>query len=592
MKILASLTAFYTLIIPIWEKGPLSARNTPPPNNVTFINSTKLEEQFKFFGQIKDPRIRSQIAISLAQSNNPKAVEKLVLMLGTEKDELVKADILSALLALRKTAKCGHRSLMAKLMTSEAPSIRGKAAVLYLDASGDADVVLRMLGKEKSLFVRSLLWKELRAVPNACNDSELRKLLGSEFDENRAGVTAILAGKSKNPDSDQALQKVIGDPSVIVRMALAKALIDNARGAQLLARLSKDTSTSVRGMVATAHSPPKILNTLVNLASDPDSETRRLAILSLGYFKSATAVGAVIKAFSDKDERVRTAAENAIAAIFPDDETKKKIGGELLDNLKSRHSAVTAIGLLNAKEFAEKVEKLLASTTDEDLSRRCVETLGKLGYTKAWRTVAAKANSKSPGVRRAVATALGVFAKKPSFAVLVKLSEDQTTEVAKEALLWMGRIGDTFFAPALLKAAKRITGSPDIRSYACWGLSKVNSTDPRVTQWLRKIVLTKIIRIRGGQMIFDIDYSRASALLACVDMGKAGNANAAATARDILKVVNNTSDETFSTVEISKYLADLFRQIDAYAKGEKATPRPIPTLEPELTVKNIHEKRR
>ena len=589
MKPIASLLVFYTLIIPAWKNGPLDSLNTKSPSRIPFLNSTMVAEQYRLFTQIKDPRIRSCMALDFAKFNNPKAVEKLELMLEAEKNDLVKADILSALLALRNVAKCENRDLLAKLMKSDAPSVRTKAAVLYLAVSSDGDALLHMLGKENSLFVRSFLWKELSGVPDACSDSSLRKLLSSEFDENRAGSAAILATKSKAPDNDQDLLKATGDPSVAVRMALAEALAKKNLGYQLLERLSKDTSVSVRGMVARVCSTPNMLDILDKLAKDPDSETRRLAIVSLGNLKNAKATDTILKAFSDEYKPVRTAAEKAIAAISPDSEAKRKIGDILLSNAKSRYSAVTAIGLLGDKRFAEKIEKILSESSNDDLSRRCVEALRRLDYSGAWKTVAAKANCKSPETRKAVAAALGTFAEKKSFPVLVELSKDDNASVAKEALLWMGRIADPFFSPALLEAAERVEAKPDIRSYACCGLAKVGASDSKTLNWLRKLVLSKIIPTEKDKD-FDVDYVRASALLACVEMSKAGKQKAKATAEDIFKSLG-VGDGTFATTPIRADLGEFVRQIKAYHDEVELKPEPMPLIKPMLTVETAGKKR-
>ena len=335
-----------------------------------------------------------------------------------------------------------------------------------------------------------------------------------------------------------------------------------------------------------------MLDVLVELTKDSDSEVRRLAVLSLGAFKERSAIDAVLKAFSDEALPVRSAAERAIAAISPGKEVLDGIGGALLDSPSSRASAVTALGLLNAVGYSEKITGILRSS-DGDLAKRCVVALGRLKYGQAWREVAAKAGSEDQVMRLEVAKTLGVLGVGESFSVLSKLANDGDWDVMKEALLSMGRIGDSAFVPDLLAAAKRVDKTPcEVRSYACWGLARtVSSFKPGIGRWLSALALKKVVPTDAGKD-YDADCVRSSAVLALIEMGKKSK-KAKAEAESILKEFGG-SEDGFASTYVGVALSDYVRQIKAYLEGKAdgLEPTPVPTTAPMLTVAPIKKRKK
>jgi HEAT repeat protein len=598
MKLIASLLVFYPLIIPLWEKGPLDMEDVTLPDRVSFLNDAGVASQVRLYPQFDTPEVRSAIASDFAKFHNPKAVAKLVVLLASEKNPMVQADILNSLLLSRNVAACGRKDLLWKFAASDNPSVRGKAIVLYLDNGGALDTVLERLVAERSIYVRNVVWDAVSSSKiTKPGDAVLRKLLASEYPENRAGAVAFLGGISGEPDGDSDLAKVVADTSAFARAALAKTLASRkSGGVGLLKRLASDDSAIVRGFVATSSSNPEMLGALVGLAGDHDPETRRLAVISLGSFKSTDAIDTVLKAFSDKELSVRTAAESAIAEIAPGDGILERVGGALLDASASRSSAVSALGLLGAEKYAERIKRVLDASNDDDLSLRCVVALGRLNYKPAWKAVAAKAGCQSPKVRREVAWTLGVLAEKGAFGALSRLSRDDDLDVTKEALRSMGEIGDPVFTPDLMAAAKRVDKTPcDIRSSACWGLARSGSPKPDVLNWLRALALKKIIPSNAGKD-YDADHVRASAILALVELGKR-NAKAKSVAADVLKRFATEGDgdalATLDTTLFGDALKDFARQIKAYMDGNAGDmkPTPMPLTSPILTVEPIKRKK-
>ena len=188
---LGKIFVFIPLLLPVWEKVPFDNLNTEVPGAPFYADSAAIRLQADYYSKNKDARINSRIAVSLALSNNPLAVEVLEGFLQNEKNALVQADILSALYNMRSIGNCKKISLLKGLLKSPNASARAFSAALYMKASNDVAPVCEMLAAENSEFVINFIWPEIASGIDLCRntrDSDIDKFLASENPCQRAGL--------------------------------------------------------------------------------------------------------------------------------------------------------------------------------------------------------------------------------------------------------------------------------------------------------------------------------------------------------------------------------------------------------------------
>ncbi|MFA6569454.1 MAG: HEAT repeat domain-containing protein, partial [Victivallales bacterium] len=524
---LKKLFVFIPLLLPVWEKTPFDSLNTGTPSAPFYAGDAAIKLQADYYSKTRDARLHSKIAVSLALSNNPAAIEALGTMLQNEKNELVQADILSTLYNMGSIGNCRNIPLLKGLLKSRNTSARAFAAALYMKASNDVSPVYEMLAAENSEFVMNFIWSEIASSVEMCRnsrDSDIDKFLVSENACQRAGAVKVAVVKSLEPDNDARLNKILSDRDITVKYALASALALKGKGGNsLLKTLSDDRDVSVRALVASASPCEERLLLHVKLSSDPDEEVRRLACVSLGSYKSMDAVNALILGIGDKSKQIRDASERSLLKIDPDRDVQKRIGDECLSSKGSRAAAVTILGEMGDTRFSPAIHKLLESVNDSeaDLVRRCVTALGSLEYRESCRAVLAKASHSNEEVREAVASTLGKFKMRESYETIVKLSDDAAVSVSSQAIESMGWTADSFFSDKLLAIIKKTVAEypAENRSYACWAIAKINSPSGQTLAQLNDLCMKTVLKVPMTPNTFDMDFVRMSALFALIDMG-------------------------------------------------------------------------
>ncbi|NOY75654.1 MAG: HEAT repeat domain-containing protein [Kiritimatiellaeota bacterium] len=586
MKLIAALVLFYPLIIPVWKNGPLNGDNTMTPETRPFLTEPEVRTQFELFKEIADPSVRSKMVFELVRSNNPAAVPLMTRLLDSEKDPLVKTDLLKAIFNMRKIKACGKTNTIKRFLNDPHPSSRAYAAALMVDNSFDLDSVLAALRKEKSKFVITLAFKELLLTPDAPAENQLLELLESD-DPLLAGETAgVLAASSKNPDEIQALAKIAEDQRLTVRSELAASLAKRKYGGlSLLSTLAKDENSSVRAFVASSTPNAKRLSLYLELSKDIDweVEVRRLAAISLGLLDDPKSIASLRKAIADTSAPVRKAAETSLIALSPSEKVLNGIIANELAEKTSRAAAVTVLGSLKFAPAAPEILKILAESKNDDVTLRSIKALGQLKYNKARAKVMKRAESRNPSIRSAVAKTLGVFAEKKSFNTLLKLSDDKTATVATEAVKAMGVTKSSFFNTRLLRALKQMRSSAEIRSNACWSIAKTGNTPAAALAQLERLALEQVIPAME-MMEYDSDFVRISAVLALVDLGAKSPAAKEKAARALEKLTSESAAGEFEAEIAGDTLKEFARQAKLYMNGEKKIPQtPYPTTKPTLT---------
>ncbi len=593
---LGKIFVFIPLLLPVWEKVPFDNLNTEVPGAPFYADSAAIRLQADYYSKSKDARINSRIAVSLALSNNPVAVEVLEGLLQNERNALVQADILSALYNMRSIGNCKNTSLLKGLLKSRNASARAFAAALYMRASNDVAPVCEMLAAENSEFVINFIWPEIASGIDLCRntrDSDIDKFLDSESPCQRAGAVRVAVMKSQDPDGEPRLNKILSDRDIMVRYALALALALKEKGGDsLLKVLADDKEASIRAMAASACPCDGRLHTHVKLSSDSDEEVRRLACVSLGSYKNMDSINALLPRIGDVAKQVRDAAELALVKINPDKDVQKRIGDECLNSKESRAAAVAILGELNDARFSPEILKLLESADDKesDLIRRCVTSLRNLDYRESCNAVMKKASHSDAGVREAVASALGKFKMKESYETILKLSDDKAVPVSAQAIESMGWTADPFFSDKLLAVIKKTVGEypAENRSYACWSIAKINSPSKQTLAQLNDLCMKTVLTVPMSPNTFDMDFVRISALFAFVDMGRT-NPAAKKMAEDVIAAFmseGKSADQAIAGDTLKEYA----RQAKAYMENENISPVEVKPVAPNFLLEEMKKK--
>lgn len=590
------LFVFIPLLLPVWEKVPFDSVNTAVPEAPSYADSAAVKTQMDYYAKCKDARIRSKIVVAIPLSNNPAAMESLEGLLKGEKNPLVQADILSSLYNMRSLGNCKNIPLLKELMKSQNASCRSFAAALYMKASKDLSPVYETLAAENSEFAINFIWSEIFSSADLCRstrDSDIDKFIGLENAHQRAGAVKVAVSRSQDPDKEPRLNKVLSDKELLVRFALASALSQKEKGGiSLLKTFSADNDVSIRALVASACPCEDRIPVHVKLSSDTDEEVRRLACVSLGSYKNADAINALIARLGDNLKTVRYASEQALIKINPDADVRKKIGDECLSSKEGRAAAVAILGDLKDTRYSPAILKLLESVEDgdSDLQRICIAALGSLEYRESWKTVAAKASHKSAEVREAVAKTLGQFKMKESYETIAKLSDDAAVTVSMQAIEAMGWTADPFFSDKLLAIIKKTTGEypAENRSYACWAIARINSPNKATLSQLNDLCMKMVLKVPQSPNSFDADFVRISALFALVDTGRT-NPAAKKMADDV--IASFAGEAKSADQELAgDILKDYARQAKAYMRNEKITPVEIKPVTPNFLVEELKKK--
>jgi HEAT repeat protein len=593
---LGKIFVFIPLLLPVWEKMPFDSLNTEVPRAPFYADSAAIRLQADYYSKNKDARINSRIAVSLAISNNPVAVEVLEGLLQNEKNTLAQADILSALYNMRGIGNCKKISLLKALLKSPNASARAFAAALYMKASNDVSPVCEMLAAENSEFVIKFIWSEISSSIDLCmntRDSDMDKFQASENHCQRAGAVRVAVIKSQEPDGEARLNKILSDKDIMVRYALASALALKKKGGDsLLKALSDDREVSIRAMVASACPSEGRRRAHVKLSSDSDEEVRRLACVSLGAYKDMDSINALIPRIGDGAKQVRDAAERSLVKINPDKDVQKRIGDECLNSRESRAAAVAVLGELNDARFSPEILKLLQSADDKevDFVRRCVTSLCNLDYRESCNTLMAKASHSDAGVREAVASALGKFKMKDSYETILKLSDDKVVPVSAQAIESMGWTADPFFSDKLLAVIKKTVGEypAENRSYACWSIAKINSPSKQTLSQLNDLCMKTVLTVPMSPNTFDMDFVRISALFALIDMGRT-NPAAKKMAEDIISAFMSEGKSADQAIA-GDILKEYARQAKAYMENEKISPVEVKPEAPNFLLEEMKKK--
>jgi len=589
MTIATELLVYFPLLLGFWRVAPLTTEQAMPPEAPTFLTRVEVLHQEQFFRQLREPEIRSRVALELAGSNNPEAVAALARLAAEETDPGTLADLLTAMDALRHL-KC-RPAISPTWVRHESAPVRARAMALLI-AEGVTAPVLEQLAGERDPFVLRLAWERLAATPEACPPAPLTAGLNHPEALGRAGAATVICRQAADPDDHPGLAAGVTDRAVAVRVVLAAELGRRPNGGrELLRKLAGDPHPSVRCGVADAVAAPGRMELHLRLSADRDGEVRRLACMRLRDYPLATVADALLARLDDPDEAARIAAEDSLIALQPG----KELHDRIIADLARPGTCAAAVKILGALKVAAAIPALrpiLTANGHFELLRRTVVAIGQLGDRESWAAVCALRTHPRYEVRQAVAWTLGRLAVPESYPQLIELSRDQSVPVFNEALTSMGLLGDPVFCDELNTNLREIMppkGHVQRRAAAAWAWAR-NSRLPDETalRLAENICLKKIIPAMGI-MHYDSEYSRASSCFLLVEAARRDPQLRPVAERIVGRLADPNQDRADPMSGLC--LQAFARQAMAYLNDREPVLEPVPLGHVPLSVRPIEPSR-
>lgn len=591
--LILAVAVFYPLMQGYWEKGPLPEELASAPQARTYLDDSELKTQAELYSQLESMTHRAAVIRTIALSNNPEAIRILEGIVRKEKNTVCRDDALKAMIEMCDAGlgAATDTSRLKELFKDPSVTARFSAYSLYLDKTKDTSVILESLTGEDAEFIVEIMVPRLAKMISKCNEQQIVKLADSPAASKRAAAAELLALKDGAPDSNQTLKKLADDKDAFVRCRLAKGLAARKTGgAGLLKKLSADSIAQVRAEASLnvyAADDQGRADILTQMTADPVSSVRLNAVKSLGSAKNSdTVLDSLAKCLADEDNYVRIAAEDSYVSLKPGEGQLKKVSAGL-DSEKSRASVMRVLGLMNAVDFSGKIITELENSKSDMVTKNAVEALGRMKSKNAVSAICAKADSKNPEIRRAVAAALGEIKASESYPALIKMLKDSDSKTVFSAAESMGKIGDKSFAGPLTSLAASYLVPAEQRAAACWAISRLGEgADEKALKQLGTLAATACIPVQMAPPMFDSCYVRASALHALSDLGKSNPSAKKAYDTAVDRIKNPSQKDKEAGIE-TPLLLEYMRQIGLAAAGEKVEPVQVPPVTPDFAVKKL-----
>ena len=225
-------------------------------------------------------------------------------------------------------------------------------------------------------------------------EKQRQRLASAEVEERRDGLMRL--GNLHRPDASRAAVTALGDPSPVVRVAAAHAIVSLPadEAANLLVPLLQDKLEFIRREAAYALGETRsrsAVTPLVDvLATDKEASVRAAAAIALGRIGDPAAASALARVLSD---------------LPGPGKGKKKPKGEIDPFVMT--AAARALGQVHS---AASVDVLIATLSNEsvaaDVRREAAAALGQIGDSSAVPALRAALASGDPYVSEAARSAL------------------------------------------------------------------------------------------------------------------------------------------------------------------------------------------
>lgn len=454
---------------------------------------------------------------------NNDGVEKLTFILNTSCEK----EVLNATIML--LGWYGDASVVTSffpLLADESLIEKVEAAILSLGS--DAEPLLEEALDNENDTVKIVALRNLRYIGSPPKKEKLAAFLQSSnselqfealetaitlSDEAYLGKLHQLLLSESLPVAGKAAEALGNYPFAALKEPLAKMAASGspftrARAALLLCQLRKNVTVSILDL----------------LLDDADPGVKKLALKAAGIQKATAAVPKLAEALDHHDISIKIAAVMAIAEFHTPmmvEEILALIGkDEAFD-----YAAFKALGLMNAKEaenalvaqlekggLSRRLEYVLLETlgiisaasaskticsryltsTDPDIRRLAVETLGQLGDTNSIQAVESAITDSHWSVRVAVLHTLGKLGGIREMPLLLQAIHDPDNMVRKHAIL---ALGEPHFEPAIPALVQQLADM-EMSRYAFIALLKLGRQS---LPWLHRHMLKNYsadIRVR------------------------------------------------------------------------------------------------
>ena len=602
-------SVLFPLINSGWsDPGPLPESLLRPPFGACRISDERIREQASYYRTLQDPSIRSRIALTFRQANNPSALPVLRALLSEEKDIRLQADLISTYRRLAEglgDVSGVDAEFPYPYLRSESAVVRQEAALILIQAGTGLPEMAAMLEKNSSPFLAETILPRLADSPLRLPPKTVSVLAASADPRIRNSALKYLARTSGKPDEETLLAdartRAEKEKDIPVLHALSAGLAANPvkKCPSMLKKLVQSDlpAAGTRLEVASLLSPADSdrFDLLMILLNDSSSPVRAAAARSLSGAKPSGKWREELgKRLRDESRPVREAAAAALAAQAEKDLSETILAAA--DDQRSRGPLLTVIRASgNRKYDAVTAEILKKARAEKDPALVCqaVETLTVLRAESMAPLILDCATDPNASVRKTVAASLRVFPGSAATSALKKLVRDPSDDVAIAAMETIRLLNETSLAKDLAGAAGSFKRSYLFRAYACRALGKMTDRlDPKDISILRKLILQPCIRVPGEPPSYDDPLPRALGLYLLLEGSRAGNPLCRTAFSEVVEKLKNPTAREKENGFCDGLMTEYFRQILLMSDGKEVVPEFIPDVEPEFIIYGIHDKKK
>lgn len=439
---------------------------------------------------LQDRMTRGLAAETLGELGDDMAVAPLVALLNSP--EAPVADIASALAALynryestyglgqyiaelasRAIDHPGLDNLLRAVDVADAKTLRAIVRVLgWMEGEGVERALAKTLGEAtaRAEVVEALVRSGSRATKILIEqlDSEDRQIRESvivalgRIGDVRA-VPALVKALTDDPEllilvarslgkigDDQAFESLlgfIGHPDASVRQAIVSSInsIGSDRMREKAPQLLKDSDALVRESavkIAGYFGYPECTEPLLGLCNDPDEGVRKAVLLHLPYLDDKRVVPLLAAAIHEGTTKEQEAAVQALGQVEPKDGGPLLLEGLNDSNEWVQYYSARSLGRLEYSEGLDALADLaFKGQTPIQVRIAAIESLGKIGGSRAVSLLARASTDENPDVARAAVIGMGSISHPDALHPLLDVLRSSDASRRIDALRALGNRG-------------------------------------------------------------------------------------------------------------------------------------------------------
>jgi HEAT repeat protein len=201
----------------------------------------------------------------------------------------------------------------------------------------------------------------------------------------REWCAAALEGVGDSKATPYLVQAMKLDSSKDVRLRAAMAL-RSLKAADSLRELLSCAEPETRGLAVTGLARIKCedaIDEVASLLEDESAEVRRRAAAFMGEFESDRSVQYLGRSLKDPDPAIRSEALKSLGRIRCDEACRMALCGLSDDDLEVRLSAVTSLGEIGSGMALEPLVEVMFGTDNFEIRAWAAWSLGEIGDPKA-----------------------------------------------------------------------------------------------------------------------------------------------------------------------------------------------------------------